>query len=45
MASPTDDPDGKPALVEGKRVGITQALVDGLESTYGCSVPSLSIAR
>ena len=27
----TTGPDGKPALVEGEGVGITQALVDGLE--------------
>ena len=27
----TTGPDGKPALVEGEGVGITQALVDGLD--------------
>ena len=31
LAIETKGPDGKPAIVEGEGVGITQALVDGLD--------------
>ena len=33
----TTGPDGKPALVEGEGVAITQALVDGLERPSSCA--------